>query len=317
MSKPKRHHWWPQLQSGYWTDEAGCITVTKADGSSFRASPEKLGVETNLYTRFDLNGQKDLTIEHWFSTRIEAPFVEALNRIAKLDGIKVAWSIPSPARDTTQEKELKELGFKNPHNAEYMEVNPQHRAAINDYLAALLVRNPRYLRKLVDFHDAEDVSLHSDLSRDQAIKTVALDNMLSVFDIYRNKIAQAHIALLIAEGDNEFLFSDSGITAEEPWRKGLVPFTIHAPLTPRLCLEVLPAPFDQVPGLMVMRLNNTGISKMNRLALADCEQFVFCRGAPPLKFIQRYFGQPAPRSIGYTMEKGQLETKYERSRDRF
>lgn len=313
MSQPKRHHWWPQLQSGHWTDEAGCITAVKADGSSFRASPEKLGVESELYTRFELTGQKDLTVERWFSSEIEGPFVQALDRIATLDGIKVAWKI---ARDHTKEQEIKELGFKVPRHAEYMKIDPQHRSAIDAYLAALLVRNPRYLEKLVAFHDREGTPLPSDLPRDQGIKTVALDNMLSVFEIYRERIAESHIALLITEGNHEFLFGDGGITADEPWRKGPIPFDIHAPLTPTLALDVLPAPFGEVPGLMVMRLNNRGADRMNRLILADCERFVFCRGTPPLKFIQRYFGRPAPKAIGFRVKDGQLETKYDRSRDR-
>ena len=312
MSKSKRHHWWPQLQSGYWTDDAGCVTAVKSDGSTFRASPEKLGVESELYTRFELADQKDLTIERWFSAEIEGPFVEALNRIVTLEGIKVAWKI---ARDPVKEREIKELGFKVPRQAEYMKIDTQHRAAIDAYLAALLVRNPRYLEKLVSFHDTHGTPLPADLPRDQAIKTVALDNMLTVFEIYRDRIAKSHIALLIAEGDHKFLFGDAGITAEEPWKEGAIPFTIHAPLTPQLSLDVLPAPLGEVPGLMVMRLNNKGVGRMNRLILAQCERFVFCCGAPPLAFIQRYFGRPSPKAIGYRIRNGQLETKYDRSRD--
>lgn len=312
MSHPKRHHWWPQLQSGHWTDEAGCITAVNADGSTFRASPEKLGVQSELYTRFELTGQKDLTIERWFSAEIEDPFVQALNRIATLDDIMIGWS---GARDPAKEREIKELGFKVPRYTEHIKIDPQHRAAIDAYLAALLVRNPRYLEKLIAFHDHEGTPLSSDLPRDQAIKTIALDNMLTVFEIYRDRIADSHIALLIAEGDHEFLFGDGGITAEEPWKKGPIPFTIHAPLTPTLSLNVLPAPFDEVPGLMVMRVNNRGADRMNRLILADCERFVFCRGAPPLKFIQRYFGRPAPKAFGFRIKDGQFETKYDRTRD--
>jgi hypothetical protein len=313
LSAPKRHHWWPQFQSGHWTDEGGCITAVRADGSTFRAPPDKLGVEGELYTRYQLAGEKDLTIERWFSSEIEGPFGEALARLATLEGIVPAWKI---GRDPAKEQELRELGFKVPKHAEIMRLDAPRRAAIDAYLAALLVRNPRYLRKLVAFHDDHGTPLPDALPRHQAIKTVALDNMLQVFEIYRDQISKSHIALLVAEGDTEFLFGDAGITAHEPWRKGPIPFDIHAPLTPNLALEVLPAPFADVDGLMVMRLNNRGAARMNRITLGDCERFVFCRGSPPLAFIARNFGRPAPQTVGFRMKEGRLETHYDRSRDR-
>lgn len=313
MTQPKRHHWWPQLQSGHWTGREGCITAVRADGTTFRAPPDKLGVEGELYTRFMLTGRKDLTIERWFSSEIEGPFGKALARLSSLSGIVPGWKID---HDPVKEQEVKELGFKTAKYAEIMRLEAQHREAIDAYLAALLVRNPRYLRKLVAFHDHHGTPLPDALPRDQAIKTVALENMLHVFEIYREEISRSHISLLIAEGDNEFLFGDSGITAQEPWTKGPIPLSIHAPLTPQLALEVLAAPLPQLDGLMVMRLTNQGTARMNRLTLSDCERFVFCRGSPPLEFIARNFGRPAPQPIGYRMKDGLLETIYDRSRDR-
>lgn len=285
----------------------------RADGSTFRAPPEKLGVEGELYTRYQLAGEKDLTIERWFSSEIEGPFGQALAHISSLSGIAPGWKID---HDPVKEREVKELGFKPPKHTEIMRLDAQSRAAIDAYLAALLVRNPRYLRKLVTFHEEHGTPLPDALTRDRAIKTVALDNMLHVFEIYRDQISKSHIALLIAEGDKEFLFGDAGITAQEPWSKGPIPFTIHAPLTPRLALEVLAAPWPALDGLMVMRLTNRGTARMNRLALSDCERFVFCRGSPPLAFIARNFGRPAPQPIGFRMKNGKLETHYDSSRDR-
>ncbi|MEM6858710.1 MAG: DUF4238 domain-containing protein [Pseudomonadota bacterium] len=224
MTQPKRHHWWPQFQSGHWTDENGQITAVRADGTSFRAAPDKLAVERDLYTRFDLSGEKDLSIESWFSAQIEHPFSAALKHIAALDEITVAWrNPPNPAK----EQEIKELGFVVPKDAEFLPIEGWHRSAVNEYLAALLVRNPRYLEKLIAFHDEHQNSLPKELPRGQALKSVALDNMLSVFEIYRDKIAESHIALLIAEGSNDFLFGDAGITAQEPWKPGPIPFTVR------------------------------------------------------------------------------------------
>ena len=313
MTRPKRHHWWPQLQSGHWTDAKGFINVTRADGSGFRAPPSKIGVEGELYTRYELAGEKDLTLEHWFGQQIEMPFVQALKRLATMEGIKTS---RLPAKRLDKEQELRELGFVVPTKVEEMTLSAEHRDAIARYLAALLVRNPRYLAKLVAFHDRERTPLPEGLPRNAAIKTVALDNMLQVFEIYREQIAQAHFGLLLIEGTNELLFSDAGISAEEPWRPGPLPFDIHAPLTPKMAIEVMPVPDSRSGRCLIMRANNRGTARMNRIALQNAQQFVFSKQKPPRQFITENFGKPAPKSIGIRMRKGQIETTFDRSRDR-
>jgi hypothetical protein len=45
-------------------------------------------------------------------------------------------------------------------------------------------------------------------------------------------------------------------------------------------------------------------------------QFVFSRQKPPLQFIKEHFGKPAPKSIGIRMRNGEVETRFDRSRDR-
>ncbi|WP_417614975.1 DUF4238 domain-containing protein [Parasphingorhabdus sp.] len=313
MSQPKRHHWWPQLQSGYWTDENGLIHVTKKDGSTFTAPPSKVGVEGELYTRFEISGRKDLTIEKWFAAEIENPFVKALDRLLSLDGIETS---PLLGRRRDKELELRELGFIIPTKLEKIPLSGEHRAAINSYLAALLVRNPKYLAKLAAFHDKNGLTFPEGLPRNQEIKVVALNNMLSVFEIYRDEIAKADLGLLLVMGENELLFSDAGISAQEPWKAGPIPFDIHAPLTPRLALEVLPIRQNKSPECFIMRMNNQGTARMNRIILEDAERFVFSRQTPPLKFIIKHFGKPAPKSIAHRVVNGKLETKFDHSRDR-
>lgn len=281
--------------------------------STFRAPPSKIGVEGELYTRYELAGEKDLTIEHWFGQQIETPFVQALERLAAIEGIKIS---PLPAKRPDKEQELRELGFVVPTKVEEMILSAEHRDAIDRYLAALLVRSPRYLAKLVAFHDRESAPLPEALPRDAAIKTVALDNMLQVFEIYREQIAPAHLGLLLIEGTNELLFSDAGISAEEPWRPGPLPFDIHAPLTARMAIEVMPVP-DSHPGrCLIMRAYNRGAARMNRIALQNAQQFVFSKQKPPLQFIRENFGKPASKSIGIRMRNGEVETTFDRSRDR-
>jgi hypothetical protein len=269
-------------------------------------------VEGELYTRYDVTGAKDVTIERWFSEEIESPFVAAIKRLSDCDDII---SSPLPTRNLAKEMEIKELGFIVPKSVEKLRLSANDRAAINGYLAALLVRSPRYLSKLIDFHDKNDLPLNSELPRGNVIKTVALENMLSVFEIYRDRISSSDIGLLFAEGSNELLFADSGISAEEPWRSGPIPFDIHAPITPRMAIEVLPV---QGAGAdcYVMRMNNRGTARMNRIVLQSAERFVFSRQAPPIAFIKEHFGKPAPKAIGFRMNNGNLETVYDRSRDR-
>lgn len=271
-----------------------------------------IGIEGHLYTRYDISGQKDLSIERWFSQEIEGPFVEALDRLTSGMGISIS---PLPAIDREKERNLRDLGFVVPNKVERLLLSREHRRAIDCYLAALLVRNPVYLAKIAQFHDRNEAPLPVEVPRNDAIKTIALDNMLSVFRIYQDRIAQSHLGLLYATGDNELLFSDAGITAEEPWRPGTLPFDIHAPLTPTMALEVLPTP-NQTPGeCFIMRMNNQGIARMNRLALADAQRFVFSRQRPPIEFIKSHFGKPAPKSIGIRPIGAGVVTKFDRSRD--
>lgn len=313
MNTPKRHHWWPQLQSGHWTDGDGLIHVTRSDGSTFRAPPSKIGVEGDLYTRYELEGLKDLTVEKWFSEEIEGPFVSALNNLSLMDQVTVS---PIPAKRPDKEQELRELGFKVPRVVERLSISSRDRDAINGYLAALLVRNPLYLAKLVDFHDREKTPLPLNISRSSAIKTVAIDNMIYVFNLYKDRIATADLGLLLAEGSNEFLFADCGISAQEPWRQGIVPFDIHAPLTPRMALEVLPVQGRTEASCFIMRVNAQGAARMNRIVLGNAQRFVFSRQKPPIAFIKENFGKPAPKSIGIRSVGGRIDTKFDRSRDR-
>jgi hypothetical protein len=292
----------------------GFINVTRADGSSFRAPPSKIGVEGELYTRYELAGVKDLTIEHWFGQQIESPFVEALERLATMDGIKVS---SLPAKQPDKEKDLRELGFIVPTKVEEMILSAKHRNAIDNYLAALLVRNPYYLTKLIAFHDREGTPLPKELPRNVAIKTFALNNMLYVFEIYRDQIARSQLGLLLIEGTNELLFSDAGISAEEPWRPGPLPFDIHAPLTPRMAIEVMPFAGRHPERCLIMRANNRGVARMNRIALQNAQQFVFSRQKPPVQFIMENFGKPAPNSIGIRVRNGEVETTFDRFRDRW
>lgn len=316
MGEPKRHHWWPELQSRHWAGQDGSIHVVRHDGSFFRAKPENIGVEGQLYTRYLLTGEKDLSIEKWFSSEIESPFRAILDHLGDLPDIRRERFSPDQAKLRT----ARELGFVVGNWREYVEFDDSLRIGVASYLAALLVRNPRYLQKMREFHATENGALiHAETRNsgfDSSIKTIALNNMLSVYATYRDAIARSEFILIRSGGDKEFLFSDAGIVAKEPWRSGPIPFDIHAPLTPKLAIEVLPVRARQ-PGrrVYVSTVNAQGVSRMNRISVGHAERFVMSRSAPPIDFIRKNFGKPAPESIGIQYIGGKLETVHDRKRE--
>jgi hypothetical protein len=289
------------------------IHVVSKDGRVFRSGPKNLGVEAELYTRYELTGGKNLTIEKWFAAEIEGPFVDALDALLGEAGTRRRRPLRIGDRRALQQ--IRDLGFVISGGREQVVLSPRHRSALINYLAAMLVRSPRYLTKLRNFHALSSISIGA-LSSDQIIKSIALDNMLSVYELYRDRFMKAHIALLRVEADRELLFSDAGIVAQEPWRSEPLPFDVHAPLTPKLAVEVLAVPEPQPEIMEVMRVNARGVSRFNRIAVGNAERFVFSRSAPPIDFIRKNFGQPAPASIGIRWKNGQLKTMWDLSRER-
>lgn len=313
MNEPKRHHWWPEIQSGQWANADGMLNVVRADGTTFRAPPSKVGVEGELYTRIDPSGAKDRDIERWFSREIETPFVDTLTRILQLDGLERR-RLPGRG-DPVKRQEVKDLGFIVDNYDEKIPLDPPARTALANYIAALVVRSPSYLAKLTDWHQVNNGAAPLPVDP-TTFRGFALENMLYLYDVYRAAIEAAYINLMIANCDREFLYSDGGVTANEPWSSRPMPFDLYAPLTPKLAINVLPLPDADTSGLWVSRVNSRGVARYNRIVLADAKRFVFSKSPPPLAFIARHFGVPAPSPIGSRWINGQLETKYDRSRDR-
>lgn len=289
------------------------LHVVRADGTTFRAPPSKVGVEGELYSRLDPSGKKDRDIERWFSREIETPFAGALTRLLPLDGIERRRFLGRG--DLAQRREVQKLGFIVGDYDERMPLAASIRNAIANYLAALVVRSPIYLAKLTDWHRTNNGFGELPIAP-AAYRGFALENMLYLYYVYREAIVGGCINLMIADCDREFLFSDGGVTAKEPWSKRPMPFDLYAPLTPKLALNVLPLPDAYTDGLWISRVNARGVARYNRMMLADAKRFVFSKSPPPLSFIAKHFGVPAPSPIGSRWINGKLETKYDRSRDR-
>lgn len=215
--------------------------------------------------------------------------------------------------DQDKSTQGKALGFVVNDYRETIDLPAKHRVALALYLAALVVRSPRYLKKIQEFHATQGNG-----KIDAAVRTASLNNMLQLFDVYKESIASSTIMFTKREGDSEFLFSDAGITPEEPWRPGPIPFDIFAPLTPDLAVTVLPSPagdFRHNRRCILGRARPQGVARLNRIIIGGAERFVFSRSFPPVGFIKENFGKPAPKSIGVRWKDGRVEVQHDRSKD--
>ncbi|RVV96611.1 DUF4238 domain-containing protein [Mesobaculum littorinae] len=300
MNVPKRHHWWPQLNSGHWCNVDSKINVLNRDGSSFLGKPRGLGVVGQLYSKELSDGSKDVSIETWFANDVDGPFDAVLRKL--IDEQNVAKR--KIRSDPEKAKVVRSLGYRITDYVEYIRLSDHEREVLSRYVAALLVRNPGYLEKLEVFH-----------SEQLKPRNHALDNMKHIFDIYANRIFSADFIVIKRDADNEFIFSDGGIVAREPWSKsGGIPFDIHYPMTPDYALQVLPAIKQEFRGVHLFRASNTGISAHNRISLQHAKRQVFGRAPLPTKFVLKNWGRPAPQHIGFRHVDGKLETKIDWSR---
>jgi hypothetical protein len=304
-SRPKEHHWWPVVQSRHWTDSNGHVSVTRSDGTVFPTNPLKIGRESELYTRFGTDDFKDTGIEKWFSETIDGPAAEMITYL--LDPKNVYRTLFSA--DPKKAKTARLLGFRVNAYIDKIRLTAEIRTAIARYVAALLVRHPTYLAKLMQFH-AVDAASPVDA------KNRALDNMLHLFGVYAERIAKSALLISRRVGDAEYLYADGGLMVQEPWRTSHgIPFDIHAPLTPDIAIQVLPTPFaTNLDVAMIAESTKQGVARQNRIILGGARRFVFSRQAPPTTFIRKYFGKPAPKNIGLSITDDGLQTSYDPSR---
>jgi Protein of unknown function (DUF4238) len=295
------------VQSRYWTSPEGLVFVTRADGTTFKANPAQIGVESELYTRFGDENKKDTVIEEWFARTIDGPAKKMIEHL--LDPANVSRRPLQRNLSKTEKVRAREIGFRINPFIDEVHLPTDIRKAISQYLAALLVRNPTYLEKLINFHKDESFT-------PQEVKNHALDKMLNLYSIYAEKIESSVFMITKCVESTEYLYADGGIIVEEPWRTEYgIPFDIHAPLTPGIAIQVLPIPdANDLSTAMIGEFTNRGVARQNRIILGGAKRFVFSRKTPPLKFIQKNFGKPAPQNIGYRIRNGSLETIYDPSR---
>jgi len=176
VSQPKRHHWWPEFQSRYWADASGRLHATRSDGTSFRPTPENIGVEGELYTRFGPDGSKDVAIETWFAREIESPFASFFDAFISLNEIR-----RTPFRaDPVKRRVVETLGYVANDYRESKSITTTERKMVADYVAALVVRNPVYLARILKFHVENDQVPDKNTGR-----SITLENMLHLFRIYQ------------------------------------------------------------------------------------------------------------------------------------
>ncbi len=307
MGKPKRHHWWPMTQSRHWTGKDGNVTVTRADGSSFKTNPVNIGVESELYTRFLEDGTKDTSVEEWFAQVIDTPASTMIEHLLDSSNVTRTRFQGHPEKV----RAAKAVGFRVPRYIDRISTPVEIRQSIADYVAALLVRHPRYLARLINFNKESSAS-------DDVTKSLGLDNMLRLYAIYRERIAQSVFIVTKRVGSSEYLYADGGLVVEEPWRRDFgIPFDIHAPITPDIALQILPVPSHFASDLTfatVAESTNQGVSRQNRIILGGARRFVFSREEISPTFIAANFGKPAAKNIGIGMTDGRFETLYDPTR---
>jgi len=229
---------------------------------------------SELYTRIDANGNPNTEIEEWFSTKIEGPFRPILDQILTLPHLTT-----EPAPHNAEKKNLvNQLGFITNKSVDFIKLSNNEVHLLSKYIAALLVRTPTYLTKIANYHDTITPAEFSwgPFCRNDLITQIKLNQMLQALDAYYEVISKSDFIFIKTKCDKEFLYSDTGIVAQEPWNSGGIPFDIHAPLTPELAVNVLPAPNpvfrNKCP---VAYLNSQGVSRMNRIIVGNAENFVW------------------------------------------
>jgi hypothetical protein len=308
MSQPKRQHWWPRFQSQYWVDASGRLHATRSDGTNFRPTPENIGLERHLYTRFAPDGSKDLSIEAWFSKEIEDPFASIFDSLISLNNVRRRRFRSDPEK----RKVVETLGYITDPYIDDVPITAADRKIVANYVAALVVRSPTYLARILQFHTE-----HGQVPDRNTGKAITLENMLYLFGIYQEVIAFGLHASCSA-GFTRISILGFRISVTEPWRADPIPFDIHFPLTPDIALQVLPGPPRSRWGadsIAIARTNNNGTGRSNRIALGSARQFVFSRSPVSPDYIAKYFGKPAPTPYGYRIVDGKLEVKYDASRD--
>lgn len=308
MTKPKRHHWWPQLQSGRWSLDDGKIFCLKSNGEVFRTSPLNIGLEGHLYSKTLTSGSYDTGAEEYFANEIDGPFSEAFDRIFSFENNR-RYDI----LDATPEKIAltRATGFRFDGYRDVTIIHKDDRIVLSNYLASLIVRSPAYLTKLQDFHRREN------FAQDQESRNLAVDNMMWLLEIYAEKISNSDLMFILRDAENEFLYGDSPAFVREPWTSEALPFDCHIPMTPDISVNILPNPAPKaLEGAMIGKTSNVGTNKLNRIVVGNSKNFIFSRNEPPRNFILKNLGVPAPAPYGKRFKGGKMEVIYDPSRDR-
>ena len=260
--------------------------------------PKDTAVEGHLYSITSEDGARDASIEVWLGSKVDGPFAPLIDSIASRTRITVPLQ-----SDPKKVAVAKRVGFRLGPTQEYIEISEMEREKIALYVAALIVRTPQYLQKLKAFHKG-------DLPAERDANEAALKNMIWLLDLYKGYLCEADFLLTEACGSHRFLVSDGVVGVSEPWsRGGIAPFDVGIPLTPTLRLDAFPCRDGRSFGgyIPVSSAGNKLVSLMNRQALALARRFVVSRDYPPLDFIQKYWGKPAPAAFGHRLENGVMQ----------
>lgn len=277
MNEPIRHHWWPQLNSKLWKAEDGLIKFMNSKGIIKKSQPINIGIVKNLYSFYDENDKINNKVERILS---------------KIDG-KMAEFIINFNNKKIEDRifyrenylQFKELGYKVEKGIDIIKLSRKEISIISLYIASMLVRTPKNLYNLgLKYIDHKNP------------KAESLTEMLTLCLKYYNHIKNGEICFLKKDASNEFIFTDGGPIMDQPFSQySDLPFTIHFPLSPEICIQFIAAPKLYKAKSYIVKCSNTAIANHNRLIMSGAKDFVYGRSKIPIDFCMKHWGKSPPK----------------------
>jgi len=276
-----------------WTGADGCLTTIFIDGTTVRTTPVNTGVKRRHNTIRNSSGQHDADLEIFLSENIDGPVAPILKRLGNESSTRILGDRLLNRKLLAQKKdEIRRLGFRIPSFIECLSLCLEEKKCVARYLASMIVRVPSYKDQLNNkntvnaFADAAEIDIKSAKIAIDHRHVNILRNHLAE---YTEKLCLWQWVVLDADGDHDYLFSDSPAIPVE-FNGGDI--DVFFPITPRRALLVTrrwKSPLRDA--VQLFKAANKNVNYYNRCIVLNAERMVFSRDTPPARFICRHFGQ--------------------------
>ena len=284
---PKNHHFLPQCQLAYFQKETGSVWQFDAKTGLFStAGTRNMGAETKLYTVTLPDGTKDTSVETYFS-EIEGDVSEVLKKIDAQDfalsnhersilssfASLQMWRTPQSRERIKQsvEKLTKRMMSMTAYHDKAFENSVKRAGEKHPDLANL---TPKELQEMRETFMKEDYDL---VVPHEYFITFMLEGL---YDIAKH-IHEISWSFLVAPPGSQFLISDDPFfmyyprTKETPFYVGpgikVAGTQITFPLTPRVCLLMLPGPYMST----VQHISKSAVREINIRTAGSARRFLY------------------------------------------